>query len=356
MSENLSPRITENKNELKYKIMPIAFTVIAIAGLFYVKWNPYYSKAFVAASKHSIGASIITGKAQIATKPSLQTAWSYAINYFNAVWKAVILGLLLGSLIQVLLPQDWIKKVIGKTGFSSTAAASAASLPGMMCTCCAAPVTVGLRKSSASVNASLAFFLGSPVLNPATIIFMGFVLSWKLAIFRIIMGIILVFGISTFASRFEGEEDAKEEIISLNEVEDKNKGLFTLWMKALWRLIVETIPAYLIVVTLLGTFRAWLFPILGSQYSNSIFAIILLAVTGTLFVIPTAAEIPVIQTLMAFGLGMGPAATLLITLPAVSLPSLLIVRRAFSKKVLVFVGVAVVIIGIVSGVLGMLLL
>ena len=59
---------------------------------------------------------------------------------------------------------------------------------------------------------------------------------------------------------------------------------------------------------------------------------------------------------MAFGLGMGPAATLLITLPAVSLPSLLIVRRAFSQKVLVFVGVAVVIIGIVSGVLGMLLL
>lgn len=77
--------------------------------------------------------------------------------------------------------------------------------------------------------------------------------------------------------------------------------------------------------------------------------IIGLAVAGTLFVIPTAAEIPIIQTLMAFGLGVGPAAAFLITLPAVSLPSLLIINRVFSKTILLFVVVSVVIIGIISG-------
>jgi Predicted permease. len=41
----------------------------------------------------------------------------------------------------------------------------------------------------------------------------------------------------------------------------------------------------------------------------------------------------VIQTLMALGLGVGPAAALLITLPAVSLPLLLIVKRELKNSI-----------------------
>ena len=39
------------------------FTVIAVGGLYYAKWQPYYHKAFLAAAKHSIGGSIISGHA-----------------------------------------------------------------------------------------------------------------------------------------------------------------------------------------------------------------------------------------------------------------------------------------------------
>lgn len=43
--------------------------------------------------------------------------------------------------------------------------------PGMMCTCCGAPVAVGMAKSRASVGATLASWIGNPILNPATIVF-----------------------------------------------------------------------------------------------------------------------------------------------------------------------------------------
>ncbi|SDD70850.1 permease [Sporomusa acidovorans] len=335
-----------NKNLI---IFPLIFLLVAVIGLFYVKWDPYYDRAFIAATTHSIGTSIITGKIAAAPAPSWDAALGYATAYFKAVWKAVVLGLLLGSLVQVLIPKHWVINVLGSQRFRSTAWAGVASLPGMMCSCCAAPVTVGLRERSASVGASLAFFLGNPVLNPATIIFMGFVLSWEFAIFRIVAGLILVFGISTLANRLSGETIApstmlKEEISSL-----EGNALFSRWLQALGRLIIDTIPAYLIIVFILGALRAWLFPVLGPEAGNSALAIIGLAVAGTLFVIPTAAEIPIIQTLMAFGLGVGPAAALLITLPAVSLPSLLIINRAFPKTILLFVVVSVVIIGIISG-------
>jgi uncharacterized membrane protein YraQ (UPF0718 family) len=357
MSQNLQTNTKEGSQNKALLIgLPILFLLVAVVGLYIVKWNPYYAKAFKAASAHSIGNSIVTGKVQSAPAPSWATAWAYTTAYFTAVWKAVVLGLLLGSLIQVTIPKKWIKKVLGNENLGSTAAAAGASIPGMMCSCCTSPVAVGLRKSSASISASLAFLLGNPTLNPATIIFMGFVLGWKFSLFRIIMGLILVFGISTLASKYAKDDMVKEDVLKNIDEAEEEGNLIVRWLKALLQLAIDTIPAYVIVVTLLGACRAWLFPVIGTSYSNSILIVILLAVTGTLFVIPTAAEIPIIQTLMTFGLGAGPAAALLMTLPSTSLPSLLLVKRVFPRKVLVFVGVGVAVIGIVSGLLGMFIL
>ena len=58
-----------------------------------------------------------------------------------------------------------------------------------------------------------------------------------------------------------------------------------------------------------------------------------LAIAGTLFVIPTAGEIPIIQTMLGFGVGAGPAGVLLMTLAPLSLPSLVMVSKVFPWRV-----------------------
>ena len=341
----------ENNMSKRHKVLfPLIFAIVAVVGLFYVKWDPYYAKAFVAAAKGSIGSSIITGTSAQAPEPSVQAALDYASAYFTAVWKAVVLGLLVGSLVQVLIPRKWVTRFMGANDFASSLRSGAAALPGMMCTCCAAPVTEGLRARSASVRSAVTFFLANPVLNPATIVFMGFVLSWEYAAFRIVAGIITVFCVSWLAGKAAGEEAVvSEKDLALKDKEDAMESFMLRWMKSLWKLILHTIPAYLIVVLALGFARAWLFPTVGSEWGNDIFVIIGLALAGTLFVIPTAAEIPVVQTLLAVGLSTGPAVTLMMTLPAVSLPSLLIVKKAFPAKALFTVFFGVVIIGIICG-------
>jgi hypothetical protein len=45
---------------------------IAIGGLFYVKWLPYYHKALLVSASHSIGRSILTGAAAQVPPPSLR--------------------------------------------------------------------------------------------------------------------------------------------------------------------------------------------------------------------------------------------------------------------------------------------
>ncbi len=52
---------------------PALFFLVVIAGLWYVKWEPYYGKAFTAAETHSIGKSIL---AQADANP-----WQAALDY-----------------------------------------------------------------------------------------------------------------------------------------------------------------------------------------------------------------------------------------------------------------------------------
>ncbi|MFY4777042.1 permease [Metabacillus sp. RGM 3146] len=353
LQSTLAQKGTVNKKVIWFAAI---FLLFAAAGLFYVKWYPYYFKSFSAAATHSIGNSILGDPSKPASF-SWDSAVSYALAYFNAVWKAAILGILLGSLIQVLLPSQWLIKVLGKTSFGSTAAGGLASIPGMMCTCCAAPMAVGLRKKKVSVGAALAFWLGNPAINPATLVFMTFVLSWKFTLLRLVFGVILTFGVSYLANHFikDSEEVDLDQLMEKTEMEQEEP-FFVRWMKSIGMMLLYIVPAYVVSVLLVGAARIWLFPHVGEAAANSILVVIEFAIAGMLFVIPTAAEIPIIQSFLAFGLGTGPAGALLLTLPSISLPSLLIVGRSFPAKVLIFTAVSVVVLGILCGLTGMLIL
>jgi len=187
-------------------------------------------------------------------------------------------------------------------------------------------------------------------------VFMGFVLGWQWTVLRFGVGIALVFGVATFANRFVPMEElspgagvAVAEAASATEPSESGS-IWHRWLQALWELSAGLIPEYVVLVLILGAARAWLFPAVTASMGNSLLWILGMAVAGTLFVIPTAGEIPIVQTLMAFGLGAGPAAALLTTLPPVSLPSLAMVARVFPPRVLAFIAASVIVLGVLSGV------
>jgi uncharacterized membrane protein YraQ (UPF0718 family) len=329
------------------------FILIAVLGLFYVKWFPYYQRAFVAASHHSIGPSILMGTAASPPPPSLDAALDYAWAYGKAIWKAMVLGLLLGSAVQVLLPPQWIAKALGNTGFGSVAAGGLLAMPGMMCTCCAAPVVVGLRARQSSSGAAIAFWLGNSVLNPATLVFIGFVLGWNWTALRLALGILMVFGLGFLVNRLITTQEAGAANAQLSRLIEDPEGGSTLarWFKILLQMAVRLIPEYVVLVLLLGAARAWLFPQIGPDIGNNLAWIVAFAVAGTVFVIPTAGEVPIVQAMLTLGVGVGPAAALLMTLPPISVPSVAMLTRSFKPSVLGVVVVSVIAFGVAGGLL-----
>ena len=105
------------------------------------------------------------------------------------------------------------------------------------------------------------------------------------------------------------------------------------FVRAVGSMAVRLLPEYLLLVVALGALRGPLFTG-GLGLRAGVLAVLIFAAAGALLPIPTAGEIPVIAALLALGVSAPVAAALLITLPAISVPSLVMVRRVFPAKVL----------------------
>ena len=332
------------------------FIALAIAGVFYAKWHPYYLKLADVSRAHSLGASIVLGAHRTAPAVGWNAAVSYWESYFKDIWIALVVGLMVGAGVQTLLPRRWLLRVLGRVGWGTSSLAVAAAVPSMMCTCCSAPIAVSMKQSRVSTGAVFGYWLGNPVLNPATIVFMGFVLGWNWAVLRIAVGLALVAGGVYLGQRLGGDRapEALREDLEANVEE----GAPTVgrYFRVLGRLLVGLLPEYIVIVGLLGAARAWLFPAISPAVGHSLLLVVGLAVAGTLFVIPTAGEIPLVQSLMSYGLGLGGAGALMITLPAISLPSMAMLSQSVSKKLLLELAAWVAVIGLVTAVLAHLLI
>ena len=76
---------------------------------------------------------------------------------------------------------------------------------------------------------------------------------------------------------------------------------------------------------------------------NSLWANLFAAVSGALMYFATLTEIPILQGLLGSGMGQGPALALLLAGPALSLPSMLVIRSVIgTQKMLVYSGLLVI--------------
>lgn len=329
----------------------LAAAGIAVAVLLWAKWYPYALKIPVVAESRTLGNSVLSGPESAPPAPSWNAAVEYSLGYVASIWQAMVAGLLVAAAVEAFLPARRLLALFrARRGPAVTTAwGGLLSMSSMMCTCCAAPVALNIRRRGVPVSTALAYWLGNPVLNPAALAFMAFVLPWQFVAVRIGTGVVLVFGVTLLVSRLAKGTNVDEPADEADETAPAGSAVGR-FARALVRLAVRLLPEYAVVLMLLGGFRGWLFPEAGTLASWGVAAAVLLAVAGTLFVIPTAAEIPIIGALMAAGVGMGPLGALVLTLPALSLPSMLMVRGAFPGRVIVATGLAVMAMGLVGAV------
>jgi uncharacterized membrane protein YraQ (UPF0718 family) len=332
-----------------------ATAVLFVAALAWAKWVPYLHRLHVTDATGAYPGKDVLAKAGApGDGPSAAGAWAFTKAYIIAIWPALVAGLLIAAAIEALLPRRWMLAALGRGGAQGRVAGGVAAMPSMMCTCCAAPVARTLRRVGVPTETALAYWLGNPVLNPAVIAFLALVAPWQWVATRVLVGALLVFAVTGVVARWaERHGDAPETVApeAIDAVPEDPRPAPLRFARALAKLSVVLIPEYLVVVFAVGLLRGWLLPIGDATTQAAVLVTLLAAVAGTLAVIPTAGEIPLLTGLAAVGLGAGPIGALLLTLPAISLPSMAMVGRTLTWRATLAMAVAVAGCGVLAGAL-----
>lgn len=85
---------------------------------------------------------------------------------------------------------------------------------------------------------------GNPLLNPATLVFMGFVLGWQFALVRTVAGLATVLTVATLVQKWVKEAATRPVAVPAAPSEATQGGFFSRWLQALWTLFWNTIGLY----------------------------------------------------------------------------------------------------------------
>jgi Predicted permeases len=135
------------------------------------------------------------------------------------------------------------------------------------------------------------------------------------------------------------------------------KGKMSEWFQNTYLLAKQILPLLFIGVFIAGLFfgrpgheaiipSSFVYALVGE---NSIFASFFASLMGVLMYFATLTEVPILQGLLGAGMGYGPALALLLSGPAVSLPSLLVLKNIWGPKKTLVYGALVLTVGSICG-------
>jgi uncharacterized membrane protein YraQ (UPF0718 family) len=271
-----------------------------------------------------------------------------SVSYILTVWHATVLSCLGAGLALIALPR-LINRWQRHQGWKGALSGTLYSLTQPFCSCCVALTSPGLFRSRSSMTFAISVLLGAPLLKISTLILAGSFLPFPYALLRIAGGLLVTILLSYALTKwFLGEVVRKEGEVAeaaTSAVSDVPSEVISTWLKLSAKIALVLIPSMMF-GTLLAS-AVWSF--WPQDFGNSAFSVIATSVIGSLVMVSTWSEIPLAAQMISKGMT-GPAASMLVALPAVNLGSLLIIFKVSRDwRIPVGLGLGVIAISTVAG-------
>jgi uncharacterized membrane protein YraQ (UPF0718 family) len=328
------------------------------------------------------------------------------ISYLSAhVITCLVPALFIAGAIAAFVSQAAILKYFGPQAkkLTSYSVASVSGAVLAVCSCTVLPLFAGIYKRGAGLGPAIAFLFSGPAINVLAIVYSAKLLGYDIGLARAVGAIIfsVVIGLVMALIYRKEKTQADAEAFALLTTDPPGKsvwqqvifigalvgilvfaasknwiatGVFLVALAAiLWRWFTkgeimqwlkETLHFTRLIIPwlLVGVFVAGILTVVipqsvVTQYvgGNSIFANFIASFLGALMYFATLTEVPIIRAFMDLGMGKGPALALLLAGPALSLPSMLVIRNIMgTKKMLTYVGLVVVMATITGYIFGLL--
>lgn len=212
------------------------------------------------------------------------------------------------------------------------------------CSCSSIPLFVGFLSVGIPLGVTLTFLIASPLLSETAIVLLAGVFGVKVMSIYILSGILISMVAGFLLRKIDPKKHINSDILALTNVKqmkaekvDKFQRRYLLdWLQQAWALSRSLIP-YVLIGVGLGAVVHNLVPaefLSSSLGKDTWWSVPLAAVVSIPVYANAVGVVPVIEALVAKGVGIGTALVVLMATIGLSLPEALILKKIMSMKLL----------------------
>ena len=263
---------------------------------------------------------------------------------YDTIKIMILLGclILLISYIQSYFPPERTKKILGR--FKGIWANIIAALLGTVtpfCSCSSIPLFIGFTSAGLSLGVTFSFLISSPMVDLGSLVLLMSIFGWKVAVVYVVVGLIIAVAGGTLIEKMHLENQVEEFIrngksidIPLEELTKKDR------LKYAWEqvaLTVKKVAPYVLIGVGIGAFIHNWIPediIIRALGTGNPFGVIIAAIAGVPMYADIFGCIPIAEALLAKGAGLGVVLSFMMGVTTLSLPSMVMLKKAVKPKLL----------------------
>ena len=252
------------------------------------------------------------------------------------------------SYIQSYFPPERSKKVLGR--FHGIGANIISALLGTVtpfCSCSSIPLFIGFTSAGLPLGVTFSFLISSPMVDLGSLVLLMSVFGAKVAVIYVLVGLAIAVAGGTVIEKLHMEKYVESFILSAGSVDIEypvlTKAERAEYAKAQVLSTFKKVFPYILAGVGIGAVihnwipESWIAAVLGS---NNPFGVLLATLVGVPMYADIFGTIPVAEALLAKGAQLGTILAFMMAVTMLSLPSIIMLRKAVKPKLLaLFVGV-----------------
>ena len=260
------------------------------------------------------------------------------------------------SYIQSYFPPERTKKILSKfNGISANILAALFGTVTPFCSCSSIPLFIGFTSAGIPIAMTFSFLISSPLVDLASLILLSSVFGMKIAIAYVVVGLILAVIGGTLIGKLKMErylEDFVKNIQTNNakiEIQTMTKKERVIYSKNQVVQTIKKVYLYIFIGVGIGAFihnvipEAWIDTILGK---NNWYSVPLATLVGIPMYADIFGTLPIAESLFYKGAGIGTILSFMMAVTALSLPSIIMIKKVVKMPLLIFF-VGIVTLGII---------
>lgn len=252
------------------------------------------------------------------------------------------------SYVQSFFPPERTRQILGR--FNGVGANILGALLGTItpfCSCSSIPLFIGFTSAGLPIGVTFSFLISSPLVDLASVLLLASIFNWRIAIAYVIVGLILAVIGGTLISKLKLEKYVEPFVysskIAKTDVPEMTRRDRLLFARDQVKEIIHRVWLYILIGVGIGAaIHNWIpeniiAAILGEE---NMFSVLIATVVGVPMYADIFGTLPIAEALVTKGVGIGTVLAFMMAVTALSLPSLILLKKIVKTKLLVvFTGI-----------------